>query len=331
MYDHYIGLDWAQSNMAVARMTKESAQVKVVNVPSSLKELQLYLSRLRGKKILTFEETTTSQWLYVELKEWVDEILICDPYRNHLLSEGAKTDELDAIKLAQLLKANMLKPVFHSAEEYIDLRKLMSGYEDVVKAGVRLKNQRASLFRAKGKDKMEKKLGHPIESFVLEGVDRGVEAYESEKERYEQEMEKLRRKHVMIRNLDRIFGIGVIGAVKIAARVVDPRRFENKGQWLSYCGLVRHEKLSGGRSYGWKGPRYCRALKSVFKTAALSVITKSAQNSFKDYYGFLIREKQYAEHDARHALARRIAIVAWGVMKSGKSFDPARMVKRCKN
>jgi transposase len=331
MHDHYIGLDWAQSNMAVARMTKESAQVKVVNVPSSLKELQLYLSRLRGKKILTFEETTTSQWLYVELKEWVDEILICDPYRNHLLSEGAKTDKLDAIKLAQLLKANMLKPVFHSAEEYIDLRKLVSGYEDVVKAGVRLKNQRASLFRAQGKSKMEKKLGYRIESFVLEGVDRGIEAYESEKERYEQEMEKLCRKHLMIRNLDRIFGIGVIGAVRIAARVVNPQRFENKGKWLSYCGLVRHEKLSGGRSYGWKGPRYCRALKSVFKTAAFSVITKSAQNSFKDYYEFLIREKQYAEHDARHALARRIAVVAWGVMKNGKPFDPARMVKRRKN
>ena len=104
MHDHYIGLDWAQNNMAIARMTNKTDSIKTINVPSSVKELQLYLSRLRGRKILTFEETTTSQWLYVELKDYVDEILICDPYRNHLLSEGAKTDELDARKLVQLLR-----------------------------------------------------------------------------------------------------------------------------------------------------------------------------------------------------------------------------------
>jgi transposase len=331
MFDHYIGLDWAQSNMAIARMTKENVQTKVINVASSLKELQLYLSRLKGQKILTFEETSTSQWLYVELKNYVDEILICDPYRNHLLSEGAKTDELDAIKLVQLLKANLLKPVFHSAEGYIDLRKLVSGYEDVVKAGVRLKNQRSSLFRAQGKEKTEKKLTHRMESFVLEGVDQSIEAYESEKGRYEREMERQRRKHLMIRNLDGIFGIGVIGAVKIVARVVDARRFEDKGKWLSYCGLVRHEKLSGGKSYGWRGSRYCRTLKSVFKTAALSVLHSKSRNCFKDYYEFLLKAKHAAEHEARHAVARKIAVIAWAVMKSGKAFDPQKIAAKSKN
>jgi transposase len=327
MFDHYIGLDWAQNNMAIAKMTPNSTRATVVNVASSLKDLQIYLSHLKGRKILTFEETTTSQWLYVELKDCVDEILVCDPYRNHLLSEGAKTDELDAIKLVQLLKANLLKPVFHSAEGYIDLRKLVSGYEDVVKAGVRLKNQRSSLFRAQGKAKTEKNLPHRMESFVLEGLDHSIEAYESEKSRYEQEMAKQRRKYVMIRNLDGIFGIGVIAAVKIAARVVDAQRFENKGKWLSYCGLVRHEKLSGGKSYGWKGPRYCRTLKSVFKTAALSVLHGKSRNCFKDYYEFILKDKQMADYDARHAVARKIAVIAWAVMKSGKVFDPEKMSK----
>ena len=50
MYDHYIAVDWAQNNMAIGRMTKESPQVKVIDVPADLKELKLYLSRLHGKK-----------------------------------------------------------------------------------------------------------------------------------------------------------------------------------------------------------------------------------------------------------------------------------------
>ena len=329
MYDYYIVVDWAQRNMAIARMTKESSAAKVINVPSSVKELQIYLSRLKGKKILTFEETSTSQWLYVELKDHADEILVCDPYRNHLLSDGPKTDELDAVKLVRLLEEDFLKPVFHSADEFIYLRKLISGYEDMIKAGVRLKNQRLALFRAQGKDKREKNMTQKVESFVLEGVDRGIEAYEGEKTRYEAEMGKQRRKHLMIRNLDGIFGIGVIGAVKIAARAVDARRFEDKGKWLSYCGLVRQEKMSGGRSYEWKESRYCRTLKGVFKTAALGVI--GAENCFNKYYDFLLNKKHYSEHNARHAVARKIATIAWAVMKSGKPFDLEKVNKESEN
>jgi len=164
---------------------------------------------------------------------------------------------------------------------------------------------------------------------VLEGVDRGIEAYEKERTRYDAEMEKQRKKHLMIRNLDGIHGIGVIGAVKIAARVVDARRFEDKGKWLSYCGLVRQEKLSGGRSYGWKKPRYCRTLKGVFKAAALGVI--GGENNFNKYYDLLLNKKHYSEHNARHAVSRKIATIACAVTKSEKPFDPEMMDQGAQN
>ena len=161
MYDHYIAVDYAQSNMAIARMTGHSTKIVSKDVKSSIKELQFYLSHLKGKKILTIEETTTSQWLYTELKEYVDEMIVCDPYRNYLLSDGPKTDKMDAAKLVTLLKGNLLKPVFHSGEDFFYLRKIVSGYEDVIKAGVRVLNQRAALLRGTGKDKREQVLKDP--------------------------------------------------------------------------------------------------------------------------------------------------------------------------
>ena len=156
MYDHYIALDWAQTNMAIARMTNCANKITSIDVRADIRELRVYLTQLKGSKLLTFEETTTSQWLYTELKPYVNEILVCDPYRNRLLSEGPKTDRIDAEKLVQLLRANLLKPVFHSGEDFIYLRKFISGYQDLVKSGVRLKNQRSALFRGVGKDKRAK-------------------------------------------------------------------------------------------------------------------------------------------------------------------------------
>ena len=176
--------------MAIARMTKKSNKITAIDVPLDIEDLQAYLKNLRGTKILAIEETTTSQWLYTELKEYVNRLFICDPTRNKLLNEGPKTDKIDAIKLVRLLKAGLMKEVYHSTDKFLYLRRVVSGYEDLVKAGVRLKNQRYALLRACGKNGNEK-IGSTLESqgeqFVLECLDRQIDAYEKEKVGYEKE------------------------------------------------------------------------------------------------------------------------------------------------
>jgi transposase len=332
IYDHYIAIDWAAKNMAIARMTKKSNKIKVIDVASNITELKIYLKNLKGSKVLAIEETTTAQWLYAELMEFVDKIIICDPYRNKLLSEGAKTDKIDASKLVHLLKAGFMKEVYHSTEKFIYLRKLVSAYEDLVKAGVRIKNQRYSLLRGCGKtgyEKEEIKLDSAEEQFALESLTRQIQAYENEKSGYEKEFTKLVRKYPEIKHQKSIPGIGIINAVKIIARIVTPYRFGEAGHYLSYCGLIKHERVSGGKSYGKKEPRYCRQLKCVYKAGVLAAI--GANNMINDYYEYLISKKGYSEHIARHKACRKLAILSLGVFKSKKKYNPIRghHVKNC--
>ena len=325
IYDHYIAIDWSIQNMAIARMTKKSNKITAIDVPSAIEDLQAYLKNLKGSKILAVEETTTSQWLYAELNECVDRILICDPNRNKLLNEGPKNDKIDARKLVQLLKAGLLKEVYHSTDKFLNLRRVVSGYEDLVKAGVRLKNQRYALLRACGKNGKERG-GIPIESqgeqFVLDSLDRQIEAYENEKEGYEREFERLARKNVEIKHQRSLPGIGAINAVKIVARVVTPYRFPDKGHYLSYTGLIKLEKTSGGRSYGKKNPRYSRQLKSVYKSGVLAAI--GGNNPINDYYEHLIQKESCPEYNARQKACRRLAVLSLGVFKSGKKYKPFR-------
>lgn len=325
IYDHYIAIDWSAINMAIARMTKRSNKITAIDVPSDIKELQFYLKNLKGTKILSIEETTTSQWLYTELKEYVDDILICDPYRNSLLSEGPKTDKIDATKLVQLLKAGLMKEVFHSTDKFIYLRRLVSGYEDLIKAGVRIKNQRYSLLRVCGKTGKEGK-GFKLDSredqFVLEGLARQIQNQNAEKKSYIKEFQRLANKYPEIRHQKAIPGIGLINAVKIVARIVTPFRFADKGHYLSYAGLIKHEKISGGRSYGKKNPRFCRMMKSIYKSGVIAAI--GGNNFIDDYYEHLIKEKNYPAYNARNKACRRLATISFGVFKSGKKYTPYR-------
>jgi hypothetical protein len=205
------------------------------------------------------------------------------------------------------------------------LRRVVSGYEDLVKAGVRLKNQRYALLRACGKNGYEiigSTLDSQGEQFVLACLDRQIEAYEQEKEGYEKEFERLARKIPEIKHQKSLPGIGTIHAIKIVSRVVTPYRFPVNGHYLSYSGLIKLEKTSGGRSYGKKNPRYSRQLKSVYKSGVLSAI--GGNNPINDYYEYLIQEKGYPEHNARQKACRRLAILSLGVFKSGKKYQPYR-------
>jgi hypothetical protein len=134
---------------------------------------------MQGRKIVAIEETTTAQWLYLELVDHVDKIIVCDPYRNRLLAEGPKTDKIDAGKLCLLLRAGLLKAVFHSASDLYELRRLVSAYDDLVKAGVRAQNQQTALVQ-----------GHSDTGksapFILEHLTNSIELYRSSKEHYEE-------------------------------------------------------------------------------------------------------------------------------------------------
>lgn len=321
-YDHYVALDWSERNMAIARLSKKDTEPKVIDVPSDLKELKLYLVNLNGKKILTIEETTTSQWLYVELYDFVEKIFICDPYRNRLLGDGPKNDKIDAGKLCKLLKNGMMKEVYHSTNELYELRKLVSYYDDEVKAGVRLLNQKSALYRAEHKSykKQEKIEESRVNKFIVAQLDEKINSYIEKKDRCEKEFTEISKKNRAIKNLQSIPGLGLISSVTIVSIVIDARRFKSSNHYLSYCGLVKREKMSGGRSYGKRSPRYCRKLKGVYRSAAVRVLI--TDNPLKEYYEYLIKEKKLVGHNARNAVARYIAKISLGIIKSGEKYKP---------
>jgi transposase len=325
LYDNYLGLEWSQVNCVLARMHSNSQRVKLDEYRSApsqnLKSLKKQLKEIRGNKILTIEETTTTHWLYVELKEYVDKILICDPYRNSLLSEGAKTDKIDARKLCQLLRSGLVKEVYHSLENDYKIRKLVSTYEDVVKAGVRVLNQRSALYRAVGLQVKKDKLPEDeIYKLVDRSQERSIGLYLEEKKEYEKIFKQLRRSNKTINNLCSISGIAEIGAVKIYSRVIEAGRFPSKYKYWSYCGLVTHEKESGNRSYGKKQGRYSRTLKSVYKTAAWTAV--GGKNDIREYYEYLLKEEYLSERKAINQVARYIAKSTLAIIKNTESYKP---------
>jgi len=66
------------------------------------------------------EEGTWAAWLYDVLKPHVADIVVCNPRRNALLKEGSKSDKVDARRLAELLRAGLLRAVYDGRKRTAD-------------------------------------------------------------------------------------------------------------------------------------------------------------------------------------------------------------------
>jgi hypothetical protein len=309
--------------MSIARISAvRPDKVKVTDMETSVVELKTILKSIKGSKILMVEESSPAQWLYIELHDAVERIVICDPYRNRLLSDGPKNDPIDARKLCQLLFTGMVHEVYHSTEQIYELRKYVSAYMDLVKMGVRLKNQHAGFLAQVGKSKTEKAVdGDPASKFILGGIEALLVNYESGRAEFVKLFAKLCKEDERLKYLRSIPGIAAISAVKILAIIIDPKRFKTTGKYLVYCGLAKHIASSGGRVYGIRTPRYNRILKSVYRTAA--VIAISGNNPMHEYYDYLL-SKGMEDFNARQQVARYIAKLSLGILKKPEAYQPYR-------
>ena len=321
-YDNYVAVDWAINNMAIAVTRRDKKQMKTADVATDVFELKRFLKGMPGKTIVTFEESMGAHWLYLELRDAVDRVLVCDPFKNKLLSDGPKNDKIDAIKLCDLLRNGLLTEVFHADDDKLyELRRLVSAYDDLVKHGVRSQNQRYALIRGMGskKDKLD-----DTTAFISCFIDRDISFYEETKGAYEDKFENLCKTNHLLKALTTLDGIGPIRAVKILAAVIEPKRFPTMGKYFAYCGLVRVEKTSGKKKYGTRKPHYNRMLKGLYNGAAMTVI--NGNGSIREYYDLLL-SKGVAEYNARVAVARYIARLSLGILKTGERYQPYRWRK----
>jgi hypothetical protein len=109
----YIGPDVHQAPISVAVRDSDEKLVLEAILETKAETVLQFIHGLRGSLHVTFEEGTSAAWSYALLKPHVTRVLVCDPRRNALLKVGNKTDRIDARKLSELLRSNLLRPVFH--------------------------------------------------------------------------------------------------------------------------------------------------------------------------------------------------------------------------
>jgi len=324
---NFIGLD-AHSKTCTAVVVDSSGKVKDKrSFPTSEKHLLDFIKSVKRPRHLAFEEMNIAQWLFVLLKDQVDDLAIAHA-ADLPKHRGPKNDEVDAMRLADELRCAKITRVFHETSKEWDLRVLVHSYLGLTADLVRSKNRYKSFLRAlglfvKGREVYTDKeilanIKKDPDRFVAVNMFELIRSQQETKDAYEAKFAKLAREWPAVSKLCSIPGISTIRASIIAAIVCSPHRFANKHKFWAYSMLIRYVDESDGKIYGTRKAHGRSELKAVFMGAATSIL--QCNSSLRKYYDRL-RSKGVADKHAKKAVARRVAAIALMVMKTGVEYD----------
>ena len=143
----YIGLDVHQSTISVAVLNADGKLAMQSVIATHAATILDFLDGLRGTLHVTFEEGTHSAWLYDLLVRRVTKLVVCNPRKNALLKVGNKSDTVDARKLAELLRAGLLSPVYHGQNSTAAVKHLGRSYAALTEDTTRIMGRLKALYR----------------------------------------------------------------------------------------------------------------------------------------------------------------------------------------
>lgn len=146
----YVGMDVHKDCIVIAVLGADGKLVMETVIENKSETLRQFIRGLAGRAHVTLEEGTHAAWLYDLLRPHVARVIVCDPRQNKLLGAGSKSDRIDARKLAQLLRAGLLKAVYHGECGTRPLKELVGSYESLVEDTTRVMNRIKALYRARG-------------------------------------------------------------------------------------------------------------------------------------------------------------------------------------
>ncbi len=344
MVTHYIGAD-VDSKMTDLAVERKQKIIREYRVPTTIPALRSVLEEVPGRKLLVIEEGPSADWLYRNLRTSVDEMVVCDPRRNRLITDdGDKDNPIDARKLAELLRGGHLRAVHHSDSlEQVVLKEWVSLYHDRVGQGVREINKIRARLRMYGARAPRGALSNravrddwlgqlPERSLAgqLKLLFLGRDTVAEQVKQAKRHVGRLAGRYEIVGWWQELPGVGLIRAATLLAYLDTPWRFRSPKALWKYCGvgLLRFASGTDRRGRPKLGKLRLpwavnRRLKDVVMGATASAIY-GGNNVFSRYYERRIR-KGLTPGNARRSAARRLLSVMWGMWKTGSRFAPERV------
>jgi len=341
----YIGMDVHMTSTVISILNSTGKVVTEAIIETKASTIQDFIKGQRGALHVTLEEGTQAAWLYDLIRPYVTQVIVCDPRK--ISKTDNKADKLDAKRLAELLRTNALKAVYHGEHSTQAIKELVRSYISIVHDSTRIKNRLKALFRARGiackgtslyskedRDHWRNQIDNNARRMRIERLWKQLDYLTELIKEAKEDLIQEARKYPATKILKSVPGIGPLRSAIILGIALTPHRFRTIKQFWNYCGLAVRTKISseyeinqGRVRRSKKQPlvrglnrNYSRTLKEAFKGAALSASNGQWEEQFQ-----AMVDEGIDPALARLTLARKISSITLAIWKKGERYDAKKL------
>jgi transposase len=329
----WVGLDLHKRYITACAMDESGAIVaEHRRLPPTAEVLVAWLAALGGPVTVAMEATLYWAWLQDQLSAVGMAAVAAHPYQVKLIWQArCKTDPIDARKLADLLRTNLLPIIWVPDASVRAHRKLLRGRAYLVRLRTSLKNRihghlTAENLLAPGTDLYGRAGRVWLQTVALSPMARDqvdlllelVDTFDRRIHELDARVKRLVREDPVAERLQTWPGIGPFGAALLLAEIGSIHRFRTSHELAAYAGLVPSTQSSGDKTHhGSVGRAGSPWLKWILIEIVQSL--KLAPGPIGQQYQKLLRSKGKAK--ATVAAARKLCCYLFWCLKEEWSYE----------
>ena len=331
---HYIGFDVHKKSISYCIKLADGTLVEEGKVKATREALRQWASKRTQSWHGAMEATLFSAWIYDTLKPYAAKLEMGHPAMMKAIGAAKKkSDRLDARKISDLVRCNLLPACWVAPSEIRELRRMLRYRNLVVEQAVQMKNKISGLLMESGVEYNKKRLhgekyfGELVESLTevpesvkeLLQLSRGaLESFQATQQRLLVQLQQHPQLVERVKRLKSIRGVGEVTALTWALEIGDPHRIPSIADGVSYCGLTSALVSSADKQK--RGPL------SKQRNAHLQTVLIEAAKLAPRWNPQLAevhqRELQRGHgNQATLEVARKLVAYLLAVDKSGKPFE----------
>jgi len=336
----YIGLDLGSSQFEYVALDREGVILARHRFKTGEENLRASFCQLRaeqkGELHVHLEAGELAAWARAVIAPLATRVLIGDPRRSAWIAKDpCKKDQLDAFKLADLLRMSRVHEVYYDdAKPRRIFKQVVQHYEDLTRRQAQLKVKIKARLRVQGLIRKDSRVFAPAqrESLLDQLSDKQLravigqlydllDATRAQQLAAFETMREMSRQFPEITLLQKIPGVRLINACRFSAYVQNPHRFGNLRRLWRYARLGVVQQSSDGKPIGPQrlDRAGCGSLKDVSRKAFSAAIRRKDDNVFKRAYKQSLARTHNAMH-ARLSVQRKILAVMRAVWIKGEPY-----------
>jgi len=331
---HYIGFDVHKKSVSYCVKLAEGTVIEEGKLRASREALRQWAGKRTEPWHGAMEATLFSGWIYDTLQPYAAKLEMGHPAMMKAIGAAKKkSDRLDARKISDLVRCNLLPACWVAPSEIRELRRMLRYRNLVVDQAVQMKNKISGLLMESGTEYNKKRLhGEKYFTELLETLEevpdsvkellklsRGaLESLQATQQQIVLQLQKHPKLVERVKRLKSIRGVGDVTALTWALEIGDPHRIPSIGDGLSYCGLTSALVESADKQQ--RGP--LSKQRNPHLQTVLIEAAKLAPRWNPQLAAVHERELQRGHRNrATLEVARKLVAYLLAVDKSGKPFE----------